>query len=103
MEKNPASFLADSSTCNCINNTSRFNINYAPSDLENPNNFDTRFNRYAIGMAINYPGIGSSGMNFITIIKIIPFILQNFMMPFLANYAMKIHLHLVNSIMRVAM
>jgi len=61
VEKNPASFLADSSTCNCINNTSRFNINYTPSDIENPSKYDPRFNLYNTGFAINYPGRGGYG------------------------------------------
>ena len=64
VEKRPGWFWVDSTSCNCITNKTGFNMNFRPSEMENPNNFDTRFNRYDIGMAINYPGIGSSGMNF---------------------------------------
>ena len=43
-----------------MTNLTKFNINFRPSDLEDPTNFDPRFNKYYVSIANYYPGKGAS-------------------------------------------
>jgi len=61
VEKRPGSFWIDSTSCNCITNKIGFNFVYVTSDVENPDNFDPRFNRFNVSSGINYPGRGGQG------------------------------------------
>jgi hypothetical protein len=64
VEKNPGYFRVDSTTCDCINTPTKLNIIYRPADIEDPNNFDPRFNRYSFYLSTNYPIKGASDNTF---------------------------------------
>ena len=59
IEKNPSSFRVDSTTCDCIKSPTQLNLIYRPADIEDPTNFDPRFNRHSFYLSTNYPSIGA--------------------------------------------